>query len=100
RQAVDRIVSDALNGCDDGELFLEYRQTESIALDDGKIKSASFDTSQGFGLRSVSGEAVGYAHAATLSEAALKPAADTVRAVRSGRGGTRADPPSGTNRIL
>jgi TldD protein len=100
RQSIDRVVSDALAGCDDGELFIEYRQSESLALDDGKIKSASFDTTQGFGLRSVSGEAVGYAHGSTLSEAALKRAAETVRAVRSGKGGTMADPPAGTNSSL
>ena len=100
RNAVDRIVTDALVGCDDGELFLEYRQSESVALDDGRIKSASFDTTQGFGLRSVSGEAVGYAHAANLTEDALKRAAQTVRAVRTGRGGTMAEPPIGTNRAL
>ncbi len=100
RKVVDRTVSDALAGCDDGELFLEYRQSESLALDDGKIKSASFDTSQGFGLRSVSGEATGYAHAATLDEAALKRASETVKAVRSGHGGTMAEAPIGTNRSL
>jgi TldD protein len=100
RKVVDRTVADALAGCDDGELFLEYRQSESLSLDDGKIKSASFDTTQGFGLRSVSGEAVGYAHAANLSEDALKRAAETVRAVRSGHSGTMAEPPIGTNRAL
>ena len=40
---------------DDGELFLEYSQSESVALDDGRIKSAAFDTTQGFGLRAVVG---------------------------------------------
>jgi predicted Zn-dependent protease len=53
---------------DDGELFLEYSQSEAVALDDGRIKSASFDTTQGFGLRAVAGEAAGYAHASELSE--------------------------------
>ena len=100
RQATDRTVKDALVGCDDGELFIEYRQSESLALDDGKIKSASFDTGQGFGLRSVSGETVGYAHGSVLSDAALKRAAQTVSTVRSGRGGTMADPPNGTNLML
>ena len=66
---------------DDGELFLEYSQSESLALDDGRIKSASFDTTQGFGLRAVAGEAAGYAHASDLSEAAIRRAAATVRAV-------------------
>ena len=97
---VEGIVDDALAGADDGELYLEYCQSESVAFDDGRIKSASFDTSQGFGLRAVSGEATGYAHSSELSEAAIRRAADTVKAVRSGRGGSFADAPSGTNQSL
>src|SRR5271170_1329797 len=91
------LIAEALKGADDGELFLEYRQSESISLDDGKIKSANFDTSMGFGLRAVSGEATGFAHASEFSEGALKRAADTVKAVRSGHGGEAAVGPSGTN---
>ncbi len=53
------LVGHALRGADDGELFLEYAQSESFAWDDGKLKSASFDTSQGFGLRAVADEATG-----------------------------------------
>ncbi len=97
---VEAIVTQALAGMDDGELYLEYSQSESLALDDGRIKSASFDTSQGFGLRAVAGEAAGYAHASDLSEAAIRRAAQTVRAVASGYSGTMAGPPSGTNRAL
>jgi len=97
---VDRIVGEALAGMDDGELFLEYSQSESVALDDGRIKSASFDTTQGFGLRAVAGEAAGYAHASELSEAAIRRAAAAVRAVASGHHGTLAEPPAGTNRAL
>jgi TldD protein len=97
---IEGIVGEALAGMDDGELFLEYSQSESVALDDGRIKSASFDTTQGFGLRAVAGEAAGYAHASELSEAAIRRAATTVRAVASGHAGTFADPPSGTNRSL
>lgn len=94
------IVADALHGADDGELFLEYAQSEGFVWDDGKLKSASFDTSQGFGLRAVAGEATGYAHASTLSEDAIRRAAGTVRAVHAGHGGTYAEPPAGTNRAL
>ena len=97
---VETIVGEALAGMDDGELFLEYSQSESVALDDGRIKSASFDTTQGFGLRAVAGEAVGYAHASDLSEAALRRAAAAVRAVASGHAGAAAEPPPGTNRAL
>ena len=94
------IVSDALNNTDDGELYLEYRQTESISLDDGRIRSASFNTSQGFGLRSIIGETAGYAHASTFDEASLRRAAETVNAVRMGHSGTYAAPPIGTNQSL
>jgi TldD protein len=97
---VEAIVAEALAGMDDGELFLEYSQSESLALDDGRIKSASFDTTQGFGLRAVAGEAAGYAHASDLSEAAIRRAAATVRAVAHGYSGVMAGPPPGTNRSL
>jgi TldD protein len=100
RGRVERLVGDALQGMDDGELYLEYSQSESVALDDGRIKSASFDTSQGFGLRAISGETAGYAHASELSEDAIKRAGETVRAVKSGSGGVYAAPPPGTNRSL
>src|SRR5271165_2493051 len=97
---VEAIVAEALSGMDDGELFLEYSQSEALALDDGRIKSASFDTTQGFGLRAVAGEAAGYAHASDLSEAAIRRAAATVRAVAHGYAGVMAGPPPGTNRSL
>jgi TldD protein len=97
---VEAIVAEGLAGMDDGELFLEYSQSESLALDDGRIKSASFDTTQGFGLRAVAGEAAGYAHASDLSEPAIRRAAATVRAVASGYSGVMAGPPPGTNRSL
>jgi TldD protein len=97
---IEALVDQSLAGMDDGELYLEYSQSESLALDDGRIKSASFDTTQGFGLRAVAGEAAGYAHASELSEAAIRRAAATVRAVASGHSGVLAGPPPGTNRSL
>jgi TldD protein len=100
RGRVDSIVGDALHGADDGELFLEYTQSESFAFDDGRLKSASFDTTQGFGLRAVSGEQTGYAHASELSEDAIRRAAGTVKAVRAGHGGEMAEAPARTNRHL
>jgi TldD protein len=100
RGRVVEIVEDALTGADDGELFLEYSQSESLVFDDGQLKNASFDTAQGFGLRGVAGEASGYAHASVLDEDAIRRAAGTVKAVRAGHGGMLADPPVGTNRQL
>ncbi len=100
RGRVEVIVAEALHGMDDGELFLEYSQSESLAFDDGRIKSAAFDTAQGFGLRALSGEAAGYAHASELSEAAIRRAAATVRAVQQGQSAQFALPPPGTNQSL
>lgn len=97
---VSATVSDALNNADDGELFLEYRQSESITFDDGRVRNAAYDTTQGFGLRAVAGEATGFSHASELSEAAIARAAATVKAVQSGHDGTVAGPPAGTNRAL
>jgi TldD protein len=90
----------ALDGLDDGELFLEYRESEQIALDDGRIRSAGFDTSLGFGLRGVAGEATAYAHAGELTEAALRRAAATVATVRTGHQGQADLAPRGTNARL
>jgi TldD protein len=100
RARLERQVGEALSGADDGELFLEYRQSESLAFDDGKLKSASFDTSQGFGLRAIVGESAGYAHATELSHEAIARAARTVQAVKSVAAGHAAEPPAGTNRQL
>jgi TldD protein len=100
RSRTERLVADTLAGCDDGELFLEYRLSEGLVFDDGQLKSANYDTMQGFGLRAVAGEATGYAHSSELSEAALKRSSEAVRAVRSGHRGTLADAPAGTNRML
>ena len=97
---VRKIVSDTLQGADDGELFVEYAQNESLSFDDGRLKSGSFNTGQGFGLRAVAGESSGFAHAGELSEAALKRASETASAVMRGYSGTYAEPPRGTNKRL
>jgi TldD protein len=95
-------VQDALHGMDDGELFLEYSQQETLVFDDGQLKNASYTTDQGFGLRSVLGETVGYAHASELSEAAIGRAVGTVKAIQRGQGNVTAKiaPPFGTNTQL
>jgi TldD protein len=100
RGAAEAVLREALSGAEDGELFLEYRESEAVSLDDGRIRSASFDATRGFGLRAVLGEAAGYAHAGELSEAALRRAAETVKAVRQGRSGRLDVGPRPTNARL
>lgn len=86
-----------LHGADDGELFLEYRQSEVMLFDNGRLKQATYDTAKGFGLRAVKDDAVGYAHSSDVSLPALMRAADAVAAVRGGYSGTAAAPPPRTN---
>jgi TldD protein len=100
RAAVARHLGHGLEGADDGELFLEYRQAEVLAFDNGRLKQATYDTAQGFGLRAVKDDAVGYAHASDMSEAALARAAEAVRAVKHGYSGHFAAAPARTNRKL
>src|SRR5437868_7644153 len=97
RGRVQQTVDQALKGSDDGELYLEYSQSESFSYDDNRLKAATFDTSQGFGLRAVAGEATGYAHASEISEEAIARAANTVRAVASGYSGIAATAPARSN---
>ncbi|MFC7736812.1 metalloprotease TldD [Roseomonas sp. GCM10028921] len=95
-----RITADALSGAEDGELFLEYRESEMISLEDGRIRSATFDTQRGFGLRAVRGAASAYAHAGEVTAPALRRAAAAVRGL-PGSGAIRlAEPPRATNARL
>ncbi|HVI12848.1 MAG TPA: metalloprotease TldD [Pseudolabrys sp.] len=100
RGKVLKILGRGLDSADDGELFLEYRQAEALTFDNGRLKQATYDTVQGFGLRAVKDESVGYAHASDLSESALERAAEAVRAVKGGHSGTYAEAPARTNRKL
>ena len=99
RARVQNIVDNSLLKTDDGELFLEYTQTEEIVFDDGQIKSAAFDTSQGFGLRAISGEITGYSQSSEISEPAIERAGNTVKSVCIGKGKNFPSPPK-TNKNL
>jgi TldD protein len=97
RNDARRQLARGLDGADDGELFLEYAQSEVLMFDNGRLKQATYDTSQGFGLRAVKDEAVGYAHSSDVSEPALARAADAVRAVKGGHSGRYAEAPGRSN---
>ena len=47
RKDAESIISETLNSCDDGELYLESSKSESIVLDDDKIKSSSYSSDLG-----------------------------------------------------
>ena len=97
--AAIRLTADALASAEDGELYLQYRKTEAFGFDDGRLKTASFDTQSGFGLRAVSGETTAFAHANEISAAAIRRAAETMTLIEPGKG-AKAAPPQGNNRHL
>ena len=94
-----RLTAQALSACDDGELYLQYRASESFGFDDGRLKTADYSTDAGFGLRGVSGEMTGFAHANDISEAAIAKAAQTLSLLDPAKG-QAAPPPQHTNRHL
>jgi TldD protein len=95
--AVEKTLRAALDGADDGELFIERAESESFLFDDGRLKSANYDAAEGFGLRVVAGETAGYAHASEISEAAIGRAAEAAALAKRGYAGVAAEGPRGTN---
>ncbi len=94
------LLREAVAGADDGELFLERRRSEVLSFDDGRLRTASYDAAEGFGLRAVRGETTGYSHSTTIDAAALKRAVATARLAVGDGGGSLADAPVRTNRRL
>jgi len=98
--AAHRIVEKTLHGADDGELFIERSSSEALSFDDGRLKTASFDSSRGFGLRCVAGEASGFAQSSELSPESLSRASDAVQLVKVGHDGVMSALPRRTNAAL
>ena len=97
---IDKIVSDNLLKADDGELYLEFCESESFVYDDQRLKSASFDVSKGFGLRAISDESTGYAHSSDINESSLRKACNTVNFVTKGNSSSFNSNFSRTNKKL
>ena len=77
-EEAQRLTADALAKCDDGELYLQFVASESFGFDDGRLKTADYSRDAGFGLRGVSGEMTGFAHANDISRDAIRRAAETL----------------------
>jgi TldD protein len=93
RERAQQALNEAVAGADDGELYLERSESESLLFDDGRLKSAAYDTGEGFGLRVVAGETTGYAHASEISEAAIGRAASSAAAAKRGYSGVLSEGP-------
>ena len=94
-----RLAVRHLAGHEDGELYLQYSASEAFGFDDGRLKTADYHTSSGFGLRGVSGETTAFAHATEISEAAIERAAATLKLLDPAKGAPAA-PPLRTNQAM
>ncbi|WP_336278960.1 metalloprotease TldD [Bartonella sp. CB175] len=98
---VQSLVQESLHHADDGELYLEYTESETLLFDNGQLKNGSFQQDMGFGLRVVVGESTGYAHSSELSAAALKRSSEAVKAVTyNNHARSYSAAPQKTNKIL
>src|SRR5918912_1778024 len=98
-EAARRLAHKHLSAHDDGELYLQYSASEAFGFDDGRLKTADYHTSSGFGLRGVSGETTAFAHANEISEAAIERAASTLKLLDPAKGAP-APPPMRTNQAM
>ena len=83
-----QIVDDTLQSCDDGELYLEDTKSETIILDDNKIKSSDYSTDLGYGFRAVTGDVVAYSHSNEISDKSLKNSSQNLKSSLKGKKGT------------
>ncbi len=84
----EAIVTETLKNCDDGELYLENHKSESIVLDDNKIKSSTYNSDQGYGFRAVTGEVVAYSHSNDISKESLRKSSDNLKDTLKSKKGT------------
>ena len=73
------LARETLSKCDDGELYMQFTASEAFGFDDGRLKTADYSRDAGFGLRGVSGEMTGFAHANEISAAAIRRAGETLQ---------------------
>ena len=88
RRQAESIISDTLRKCDDGELYLENTKSETILLDDNKIKSSNYNSDLGFGFRAISDEIVAYSHSNEISKNSLKQSSENLKSTLKSANGT------------
>jgi TldD protein len=66
---------------DYADLYFQYLRSEGWSLEEGIVKSGSFNIDQGVGVRAISGEKTAFAYSDEISLAALQDAAGAARAI-------------------
>src|SRR3981189_1099547 len=66
---------------DYADLYFQYSRSEGWSLEEGIVKSGSFNIEQGVGVRAVSGEKTAFAYSGEISLGALQDPAKATRAI-------------------
>ena len=75
---------------DYADLYFQYSRAESWSLEEGQVKSGSFNIDQGVGVRAVSGEKTAFAYSDDITLPALNSAAEATRAIAAQGGDYKA----------
>ena len=78
QQVFDRIMTHQVDYAD---LYFQYTRAEGWSLEEGQVKSGSFNIDQGVGVRAVSGDKTAFAYSDDISLPALTAAAEATRAI-------------------
>ena len=78
QQVFGRIMAHSVDYAD---LYFQYTRAEGWSLEEGQVKSGSFNIDQGVGVRAVSGDKTAFAYSDDISLPALAAAADATRAI-------------------
>ncbi len=88
---LESVVGSAIaRRADYADLYFEFRTVQSLSLEDGIVKTAGQDVSQGVGVRVVAGDKTGYAHSDDVTVDSLRLATRTAQAIAHESGETRA----------
>lgn len=85
---IDKLLATALaRGGDYADLYIEYRLSNSVNIEEQIVKSASKSLSQGVGVRVIIGDKTGYAYTDEIAFDSIRRAAETASHIaRSGSG--------------
>jgi TldD protein len=92
QHALQKVFSSIMtHAVDYADLYFQYSRSEAWSLEEGMVKSGSFDIDQGVGVRAISGEKTAFAYSDDINLEALESAAGATRAIgRAGAAGALA----------
>jgi TldD protein len=94
-QSLAPLLGEAMStGADYSDLYFEYRIVESWSLEEGIVKSGSYNVDTGVGVRVIAGEKTGFAYSDEINSGAIRDAVVAARAVSQGRGRAQKSPSS------